>query len=218
MTETVSVLVADDDTIVRAGVRQLLEGEPDITVVGEAENGRQAIERTFDLQPDVVVMDVGMPDINGLEATRQIKASSPRVEVLVLTMHRSKEYFYEMLAAGASGYVLKGADTGDLVEAVRTVAAHQVFLQPRMIQELLHGYLESVRLDGGQDQGALTPREREILVLLAEGYGGGEIAEQLGISTSTVYTHRGNLMEKLGFSKRHELIRYARRQGLLPPA
>ena len=215
MSEDIRVLIAEDDTIVRAGVRLLLEAEPDIEVVGEAVDGNQAIERVGELHPNVVLMDIAMPGLNGLEATREIKAHFPEVRVLALTMHRSEEYFYEMLRAGALGYVLKGADTSDLIDAVRTVARGEVFLEPRMVKELVQDYLERVREDESPREPSLTPREEEVLALLADGYGSKEIAERLFISVSTVYSHRTNLMNKLGLNKRHELIQYARRRGRL---
>lgn len=209
MTETIRVVIAEDDTIVRAGVRLLLEAEADIEVVGEAVNGRQAIDQTEELSPDVVLMDIAMPGTNGLEATREIKVRCPESKVLVLTMHRSKEYFYEMLQAGAHGYVLKGADTSDLIAAIRTVSRGEVFLQPKMVTGLVRDYLDDVR-QRERPQASLTPREQEILTLLAEGYSSREIADRLFVSTSTVYSHRSNLMDKLGLSKPNQLVQYAR--------
>ncbi len=214
MTKQIRVLIADDHTIVRSGVRMLLEAEPGIAVVGEAVDGRQAIELTRQLQPDVVLMDIGMPDVDGLEATSRIKAQWPDVSVLALTMHRSEEYFFEMLKKGASGYLLKGAETSDLIHAVRVVAGGEVFLYPTMAQKLVRDY---VNLKGGETavDPQLSPRENEILHLLAQGYSNKEIADKLVISASTVHTHRTNLMQKLGLSSRHELIQYARQRGLL---
>lgn len=214
MTKPIRVLIADDHTIVRSGVRMLLEAEPDIAVVGEAVDGRQAIELTRQLQPDVVLMDIGMPDVDGLEATSRIKTQWPDINVLVLTMHRSEEYFFEMLKKGASGYLLKGAETSDLIHAVRVVAGGEVFLYPTMARKLVQGY---VNLKGGETavDPQLSPRENEILQLLVEGFSNKEIAAKLVVSPSTVHSHRTNLMQKLGLSSRHELIQYARRRGLL---
>jgi len=215
MNTPIRVLIADDHTIVRSGVRMLLEAEAGITVVGEAVDGAQAIALTEKLQPDVVLMDIGMPGIDGLEATRQIKEKWPDIHVLVLTMHRSEEYFFEMLNKGASGYILKGAETSDLIQAVRVVAAGDVFLYPTMARKLVQDYLNLKR--GGETavDTQLSPRENEILHLLAKGYSNKEIAEKLVISPSTVHTHRTNLMQKLGLSSRHELIQYARQRGIL---
>ena len=214
MTDQIRVLIADDHTIVRSGVRLLLEGEPDIEVVGEALDGSEALALAETLRPDVVLMDIAMPGIDGLEATRQLKARWPDIKVLALTMHRTEEYFFEMLQAGASGYVLKAAETGELIHAVRVVAQGEVFLYPTMARQLVQDYLNRTG-DGAASDPALSPRENEILQLLAEGYSYKEIAEKLVVSPSTVHTHRNNLMRKLNLSNRRELIQYARRRGLL---
>jgi two-component system response regulator NreC len=213
--DKIRILIADDHTIVRAGVRLLLEAEPDIEVIGEASNGDEALQLATSRKPDVVLMDIAMPGMHGLEATRKIKSRFADMHVLVLTMHRSDEYFFEMLKAGASGYMLKGAETNDLISAVRTVAEGQVFLQPSMTKRLLEVHLQRLQEAKGFEQPVTTPREREILLLLAEGYSNKEIAERLFISLSTVYSHRTNLMEKLNLSRRHDLIQYAREHGLL---
>lgn len=214
MADLIRVLIADDHTIVRSGVRLLLAAEPDIEVVGEALNGREAVTQAESLQPDVILMDITMPEMDGLEATRQIKSRYPDIHVLVLTMHRSDEYFFEMLQAGASGYVLKGAETSELINAVRVVSRNEVFLYPTMAQKLVQGYLSLVEWDE-DNLPSLSPREREILRLLAEGYSNKEIAEKLVVSPSTVHTHRSNLMEKLELSNRRELIQYARQRGFI---
>jgi two-component system response regulator NreC len=211
---TIKVLIADDHTIVRSGVRLLLDAEPDIEVIGEALDGRETVRLVEQLRPDVVLMDITMPGMDGLQATRTIKEEWPGIHILVLTMHRSDEYFFETLKAGASGYILKGAETDELLNAVRTVADGEVFLHPTLARKLVHDYLD--RAEGGSEgEGSLSPREREIVALLAEGYTSKEIAEKLVISPSTVYTHRNRLMTKLGFSSRHELMQYARRRGIV---
>lgn len=212
MTEKTRVLIADDHTIVRSGLHLLLESESDLEVVGEATDGLEALELAEQLQPDIVIMDIGMPELNGIEATREIKAKHPDVEVLILTMHRSDEYFFQVLEAGASGYVLKGAETTDLLGAVRAVARGDVFLYPSVARQLVRKFLSQSDADppGGPN---LTKREREILKLLAEGYTTKEIADQLVVSPSTVHSHRTNLMQKLNLSKRHELVQYAREHG-----
>jgi len=212
--DQISVLIADDHTIVRSGVRLLLEAETDIRVVGEALNGREALELTESLQPDIVLMDITMPEMDGLEATRQLKARFPHIHVLVLTMHRSDDYFFEMLKAGASGYILKGAKTSELINAVRIVQQGEIFLYPSMTQKLVQGYIQLAEWDN-ESEPSLSPREKEILRLLAEGYSNKEIAEKLVISPSTVHSHRGNIMEKLGLGNRRDLIQYARKQGLI---
>lgn len=214
MTNPIRLLLADDHTIFRAGVRMLIDLEPDIEVVGEAVEGGQAVDLTQELKPDVILMDIAMPRMDGLEATRHIKAECPNTQVLVLTMHRSDEYLFEMLRAGASGYVVKGAETDELINAIRVVARGEVFLYPSIAGKLVREYLDLSSV-GDDPTSSLTPREKEVMVLLAEGYGNKEIAEKLVISTSTVYTHRSKLMEKLGLKTRHELIQYARRKGLI---
>lgn len=213
MTNLIRVLIGDDHTIVRSGVRLLLEAEPDIEVVGEAGTGEEVVSLAGTLQPNVIVMDIAMPDMDGLEATQRIKAEWPQIQVLVLTMHRTNEYFFEMLKAGASGYVLKGAETSELISAVRVVSRGEVFLYPTMAQRLVQDYLS---LSGeADDTSSLSAREKEILQLLAEGYSSKEIADKLVISPSTVYTHRSNLLSKLGLNTRHELVQYARKRGLI---
>ncbi len=213
MTELIHVLIADDHTILRSGLRLLFEAESDIEVVGEAHNGREAVAMAAELHPQVILMDIAMPDMDGLEATRQIKARWPEINILVLTMHRSDEYFFEMLKAGASGYILKAADTDELITAVRATARGEVFLYPNMAKKLLAGYLSFVE-DKKEQEAGLSARERETLHLLAEGYSNKEIAEKLVVSVSTVHTHRSNLMHKLGLSTNRELIQYARKHGL----
>jgi two-component system response regulator NreC len=215
VTDKIRVLIADDHTIVRSGVRLLLQAEPDIEVVGEALDGGEAVALAESLRPDLILMDIAMPGTNGLEATRQIKARFPDMHVLVLTMHRSDEYFFEMLKAGASGYVLKGAETNELIGAIRAVARGEVFLYPTMAKQLLQDYLSRLKEPESSGQPALTPREKEILRLMAEGYSNKEIAERLVVSPSTVHSHRTNLMKKLNLSSRYELIQYARQRGLL---
>ena len=214
MVDKVRILIADDHTIFRSGLKLLLGSEADFVVVGEAKDGNQAIRLTDDLKPDVVIMDIGMPGLNGLEATKTIKDQHPETNVLVLTMHRSEEYFFQMLEAGASGYIIKGAETAELLNAIRSVARGDVFLYPSMARRLVQEYLDQ----GEQlatDENPLSPREQQILQLIVDGYSSKEIAEQLVISPSTVHTHQNNIMTKLNLNSRHELIRYARKQGLI---
>jgi len=212
--EPIHVLIADDHTIVRSGVRMLLDAEPEFHVVGEAVDGQEALSMVEKLHPDVVLMDISMPGMGGLEATRQIKARWPEIHVLVLTMHRSDEYFFEMLKAGASGYVLKVARPGELIQAVRVVGRGEMYLYPTMAGHLVREYLQ--KQNATSEEGpTISPREKEILYLLAKGYSGKEIAEKLVISQSTVHTHRANLMAKLGLKNRRELVQYAREHGLM---
>lgn len=211
--EKIRVLIADDHTIVRAGVKLLLETEADMQVVGEAVTGEEAVELATALRPTVVLMDIAMPALDGLEATRRIKQVSPESQVLVLTMHRTDEYFFEMLKAGASGYVLKAADTDELISAIRVVARGETFLFPTMAKKLVQDYVRRFGEVEAAGQSLLTGREKEILRLVAQGYSNKEIAERLVLSPSTVHSHRSNLMKKLNLSSQHGLIQYAREQG-----
>jgi two-component system response regulator NreC len=213
MNHRIRLLIADDHIIVRSGLRLLLGAEPDIEVVGEAIDGAEVLALAEKLQPDVILMDIVMAGMDGMEATRQIKNRWPNMQVLVLTMHRSDEYFFEMLKAGASGYVLKGAETEDLMRAVRVVAEGEAFLYPTMARKLIGDFLN--RTGEEKTMQSLSPREKEILRLMVKGYSNQEIAEHLVISPSTVHSHRSNIMSKLGLSSRHELIEYARSKGLI---
>jgi two-component system response regulator NreC len=214
--DRIRVLVADDHTLFREGLRLLLEAQPDIEVVGEACNGREAVEATNRHCPDVVLMDIAMPEISGLEATSRITQACPNVRVLILTMHEGDHYFFQALQAGASGYVLKGMSSADLIAAVRTVSRGGVYLHPSVAKHLLGDYLQRTRA-GEEDRGlgGLSPREREVLKFVAEGYTNAEIAKQLFLSPSTVQTHRANLMQKLNLENRATLVQYALRHGLL---
>lgn len=208
------VLITDDHVIVREGLRTILQAQPDIEVVGEASSGEEAIVKTKEYHPDIVLMDITMPVMSGLEATRQIKQQYPDVSILILTMHEGDEYFFKSLDAGASGYFIKGGSSTELISALRAVYQGAVFLYPTMAKKLLGNYLEQVK--AGQDKDSydgLTGREREILKLIAEGRTNQEIAELLVLSSATVQTHRANIMAKLGLHSRTELTKYAIRQG-----
>ena len=208
--------MVDDHEIVRAGLRMLLQAQPDIEIVGEADNGRDAVAKVRELQPDIVLMDISLPDMDGFEATRQIKRALPRTAVLALTMHESDEYFFKMLEAGASGYVPKKAAPTDLVTAIRTVHEGGVFLYPALAKSLVRDFMgraaetgEHAALDG------LTEREQEVLKLIADGSTNQEIADKLTISVKTVERHRANIMGKLNLHSRTELVKYAIRKGLI---
>jgi two-component system response regulator NreC len=208
--DTVRILLADDHAVLRGGVRLLLDSEPGLEVVGEAEDGIEAVALAKRLQPDVVLMDISMPKINGIAATARIHHLLPAIGVVALTMHDNEAYFYEMLKAGGSGYVLKDAPPGDLIEAVRAAAAGVAYLSPTVAQRLAHGYR-----DRHESLSDLTSREREILTLVADGYSNRQIADQLIISVKTVETHRTNLMRKLDLHDRIGLVKYAIRRGLI---
>lgn len=214
----IAVLLADDHTIVRKGLRSLLETEADIDVIGEAEDGREAIEKTSKLHPDVVVMDITMPGVNGLEATRQIKQRSSRVQVVVLTMHTAEEYILQILRAGASGYVVKRAAPSELISAVRAAYRGESFLSPSVSKTVIDEYLRKAEgLAEENSHERLTPREREILQLIAEGYSNRGIAEVLCLSIKTIQSHRAHLMSKLGIYTTAELTQYAIRKHVISP-
>jgi two-component system response regulator NreC len=211
----IRVLIADDHTIVREGVHLLLDAQPDITVVGEAADGNQVLSLARSLTPDIVLLDIGMPLMNGLEATRALKAELPKINILILTMHEGEDYFFRILAAGASGYVLKGAGSSELLNAIRAVYQGGVYLYPTMAKKLMSDYIKNQQV--GAEADPLTPRERQVLKLIAEGKTNREIAEELVLSLNTVQTHRLHLMEKLKIHNRSELIKYALRRGLIDP-
>ena len=212
----IRVLLADDHTILRAGLRMMLNAQPDIEVVGEASDGRQAINEAQRLTPEVILMDITMPECNGIEATRQVKRLLPDVRVLVLTMHENEEYLFQVLRAGASGYMLKEAADTELISAIRVVSSGRFYLSPSAQTMMVSDYLQRVRTGEERDSyGALTEREREILKLVAEGYTNNQIAERLFISPKTVDTHRTHIMDKLNLHSRAELVKYAMRRGLL---
>jgi len=215
MTKSVRILLADDHAVLRAGLRALLDAEPDFTVIGEAATGEEAVAKTEALQPDVVVMDLSMPGIGGLEATRRITALKQKSRVLVLTMHSEEEFLLPVLEAGGSGYVRKTHADEDLTEAIRTVARDEVFLYPSATKILLQGY-KTVEAGGEKSPlDRLSERERDVLGLTAEGYSSSEIGEKLFISPKTVDTYRSRIMEKLGLKHRSELVRFALQTGLL---
>ncbi len=210
----IRLLVVDDHSILRAGLRMLFAAEPDMQIVGEASSGQQAIEAVERLHPDVVIMDVAMPGMSGIEATRRIKQIYPETAVLALTMHEDEQYFFEMLNAGAAGYIPKRAAPDDLIAAIRVVKQGNVFLHATLARFLIHdvlqGYLHPV-----PEVEPLTEREREVLTLIAEGQTSREIGEALVVSPKTVDRHRENIMSKLNLHSRVELVKYAIERGLI---
>ena len=213
----IRLLLVDDQDIVRAGLRSLLEGHSELEVVGEAGGGEEAVTLATRLQPDVVLMDLTMPDMSGAEATRQIKQIVPEVNVLALTIHEDKAYFFEMLNAGASGYIPKRAAPEDLLQAIRTVYRGEVFLHSSVAGALVKDFLEHRGVTSPADLSDLTKREQEVLTLIAEGLTNKQIGEQLDISPKTVARHRDNITQKLNLSSRAELTRYAIQKGLINP-
>ncbi|HEY7707014.1 MAG TPA: response regulator transcription factor [Gaiellaceae bacterium] len=211
---TTRVLLADDHHVVRHGLRLLIDAEPDLTVVAEAGDGIEAVRAALRTEVDLAILDVSMPRMTGINATREILAARPDVRVLMLSMHDSTEYLFEALRAGASGYVLKSGADRDLVEACRAAMRGEPFLYPSAIRTLIRDHLERAPSDGGE---VLTPRETEIVKLIAEAHSSKEIAELLVISPKTVERHRANILDKLGMSDRVELTRYAIKRGLVEP-
>ncbi len=210
------LLLVDDHAVVRSGLRMLLGSESDVEIVGEASTAAEAIEAASSVNPDVILMDIGLPDLSGIDATREIKKRFPKVSVVALTIHEDEEYFFKMLEAGASGYVPKRAAPEELLTAIRAAATGEVYLYPSLAKLLVKDFLaqehpadEKSNLDG------LTDREREVLTFLAEGASNEEIARSLVISPKTVERHRENIMRKLNLHSRAELVRYAIRKGII---
>ncbi len=216
--DEVKLLLVDDHEVVRTGLRMLLENQPNYKIVGEANTGHQALELADALHPDVVIMDITLPDISGIEATRRLRQSHPDLPVVALTIHEDEQYFFEMLQAGASAYVPKRAAPEDLLNAIEAVHAGEVYIYPSLAKLLVADFLS--RVNEGSNKATmdgLTPREQEVLSVLAEGLSNDEIAEKLAISRHTVARHRENLMRKLNLHSRSELVKYAIRKGLISP-
>ena len=207
----IRILLADDHAVVRQGFKMILAEQPDMEIAGEAANGREAVELAEKIKPDVVVMDVAMPELNGIEATRRLAASMPHARVLALSMHKDSVYVREILRAGARGYVLKESGAGDLVKAVRAVAAGEGYLSPAVSNAVLDDYRRHVT----NPIDLLTTREREVLQMLAEGKTNKEIAAVLDLSVYTIEAHRGRIMEKLNLHSINDLVRFAVRNGLI---
>ena len=212
----ISVLLADDHTLIRAGLRLVVEQQPDFTVVGEAENGRQAVSMAESLKPDVAVLDIGMPELNGIEACLQIRQAQPQIEVVMLSMHSDEGYVLRSLKAGARAYLLKDSAEADLARAIRAASEGKSFFSPAVGKVLLEDYMRKLQRTGAEDSyELLSPREREILQLVAEGKSSKEIANTLNLSVYTVETHRAKLMQKLNLKSVPELILYAVRKGII---
>ena len=208
----IRILVADDHSVVRKGIRILLEMEPDMDVVGEAGDGLEALDKFKELEPDILLLDITMPGMTGLEVAKVVNKESPRSRVVLLTMHEGDEYFFQALAVGAAGYIVKGASADEVMNAIRSVSQGGVYLQPSLAKKLVSDYLKNkstAAYDG------LTPREGEVLRLIADGLTNRQIASDLSISVTTVQTHRAHVMEKLNLHSQAELIKYAMRKGIL---
>ena len=212
----INLLLVDDHQVVRTGLRMLLEGQPDMKIVGEADSGLQALDKARLLSPDVVVMDITLPDISGIEATRRLKETLPDIAVVALTIHEDEQYFFEMLQAGASGYVPKRAAPEDLIASIRAAFAGEIYIYPSLAKALVADFLgRSAQENDKASLDGLTSREQEVLSLLAEGLSNDEIGESLQISKHTVARHRENLMRKLSLHSRSELVKYAIRKGII---
>jgi two-component system, NarL family, response regulator NreC len=214
---TTRLLLVDDHAVVRSGLRMLLENERDVEIIGEASSARQAIEVAAQLKPNVILMDIGLPDLSGIDATREIKKLLPEVAIVALTIHEDEEYFFKMLEAGATGYVPKRAAPEELLTAIRAAATGQVYLYPSLAKLLVRDFLSGGRpnAENVQTPSDLTDREQEILTYLAEGANNVEIAQSLVISPKTVARHRENIMRKLNLHSRADLVRYAIRKGII---
>ena len=212
----IRVLLADDHKLIRAGLRLVVDQQPDLSVVGEADDGRQAVELARSLKPDVVVMDIGMPNLNGIEAARQIREIRPDAAVVMLSMHSDEGYVLRALGAGARAYLLKDSATTDLVQAIHAVVEGKSFFSPAVSKVLLQDYMRKLQRSGAEDSyDLLSPREREVLQLVAEGKSNKEIASLLNLSVYTVETHRAKIMQKLNLKGVPELILYAVRKGII---
>ena len=213
---SIRVLLADDHRLIRAGLRLVVDQQPDLSVVGEADDGRQAVELAKSLKPNVVVMDIGMPNLNGIEAARQIREIRPASAIVMLSMHSDEGYVLRALGAGARAYLLKDSATTDLVQAIHAVAEGKSFFSPAVSKVLLQDYVRKLRRSGAEDSyDLLSPREREILQLVAEGKSNKEVASLLNLSVYTVETHRAKIMQKLNLKGVPELILYAVRKGII---
>jgi two-component system response regulator NreC len=217
--DPVRILIADDHNVVRSGLRVLLDAQADLEVVGEAASGEETVERTVALRPDICLLDIAMPGLNGLEAGRRIRQQAPEVRIIVLTMYDDEAYLRQFLEMGAAGYVLKKAADTELVNAIRAVHRGESFVHPSLMGRLIESYLEQEpSTTGRQDSEEVSPREVEVLRLVALGYTSQQIADELCISVSTVETHRAHIMEKLGLKGRAQLVRYALAKGILSDA
>lgn len=212
---TIRLLLVDDHAVVRSGLKMLLENERDVEIIGEASSAAEAIEAAALLKPNVILMDIGLPDLSGIDATREIKKRVSDVSIVALTIHEDEEYFFKMLEAGASGYVPKRAAPEELITAIRAAATGQVYLYPSLAKLLVRDFLDGGRALGEQPPSDLTDREQEVLTYLAEGASNEEIAKSLVISPKTVARHRENIMRKLNLHSRAELVRYAIRKGII---
>ena len=209
MSEKLRILLAEDHQTVREGVKLLVNAQPDMEVVGEAGDGEIAITEAERLAPDVIVMDVSMPNLNGLKATKRLRRQMPGIKILTLTRHTDDGYLQQLIGAGANGYVLKQSAPTELINAIRTVAAGNDYLDPSLTRKVMGGYVNRAASLRGENKGELTDREREVLKLISFGYSNKEIGERLDLSVKTIEAHKANAMRKLGIASRIDIVRYA---------
>lgn len=209
MSKKLTILLAEDHQTVREGIKLLLNTQPDMEVIGEADDGETAIKMASELSPDLVLMDISMPGLNGLKATKRLLSRHPDIKILMLTRHTDDGYLHQLIAAGASGYVLKQSAPNELINAIRTLAAGNSYLDPSLTRKVLGGYVSRAESRRGETKGELTSRESETLRLIALGYSNKGIASQLSLSVKTIEAHKANAMRKLGISSRIDIVRYA---------
>jgi len=220
MSESVRILIADDHTIVRHGLARLLEEQPDLKVVGEANNGQSAVDQAVALKPDIVIMDIAMPRMNGIEAAKRIRKQLPKTKILILSMYSHEHYIHELLETGVSGYLLKDSSGRDIIKAIRSAMKNETFLSPTISKVLMDTYRSPNRkcTSIAERYNQLSNREREVFQLIGEGHSTREIADMLCVSISTIKTHRANIMEKLNIESPAKLIHFAIQLGLVDPA
>lgn len=211
----ISVLVADDHSIVRAGISLMINNHEGMHVIGEAQDGEEAVQKALQLQPDVIILDLNMPKVSGLVATKQINEANPDIKIIVLTMHDDREYIFRVIQAGASSYLLKSHPENDLIEAIRTVHRGEAYLYPNATRMLLEDYIQKSSSATEDNLMKLSGREQEVLSYLAKGYTNREAGEQLFLSTKTIESHRSKIMEKLNLKTRPALVEYAAKNGFL---
>lgn len=218
MNRPIRILLADDHTIVRQGMARLLEEQPDLKVVGEAVNGQAVVDRALELAPDIIIMDIAMPLLNGIEAAKRVRKSLPKCKILILSMYSHEHYIHELLETGVSGYLLKDSSGQDIIKAIRAAMKNETIMSPSISQKVEDAYLAPQKKQTREKRyETLSNREREVFQLIAEGFTTKQITETLCISTSTVKSHRANIMEKLGLKSPVELSRFAIKLGLVDP-
>lgn len=218
MTKPIRIMIADDHTIVRQGLARLLEDQPDLKVVGEATDGRMAVERALVLKPDIVIMDIAMPLMNGIEASKRIRKELPKVKILILSMYSHEHYIHQLLETGISGYLLKESSGRDIINAIHTAMKDETFLSPTISKKVVDTYLSPRKTSSKEERfKQLSNREREVFQLIAEGHSTRQIADTLYVSVSTVKSHKANIMEKLGIGNPVQLIHFAIQLGLVDP-